>query len=129
MNRLILMLPILLLLPACGGSGGGDSSPTPITRSCSNLDERGTWYNSSSTTDTLVVSDNCTLTGSYCDHTMTFTLPDESTFETIVTIHTANLNAGCMQPAVYDCEVGILTDGRLGIDCGTTNQFIYQRTQ
>jgi len=118
-----------LFLTACGQSGSGSAPASTAQRSCSTLEYLGTWYNSNSTTDTIIINNDCTFTGNYCDHAGSFTLPNAATYETELTISQANLNGGCMQPQVVECRIGILTDDRLGIDCGTTNQFVYQRWQ
>lgn len=126
MKKLFALGVLTLLLSACGKDS---NSPTPSepTYSCQTLDAIGLWENTLDTSQTLTVSNSCTAYGNYCEHDLSFDLPDPNTGETILTVHSANLNAGCMQPGNYNCVVGVNSQDQLIIDCGTTNQFLFQR--
>lgn len=128
MSKLLFSLIFALSLTACDDGSKTSSSPT-----CDNFQFIGTWYNSSSTTDTLTINPGCTATTSYCEQELSFTFPDSNGLIQL-TIHSANLNGGCMQPQTVTCEIGLLdgypdNDPRLGLDCGTTNQFMFQTWQ
>lgn len=128
MKKLFALGLIAFLLTACGKSGGGSGNDNPETgHSCQTLEAIGLWENTADTSQTLEVYNTCEAYGSYCEHDLSFSLPNETTGETVLTVHSANLNAGCMQPGDYACVVGVNSTDNLIIDCGTTNQFIFQR--
>lgn len=98
--------------------------------SCAELDFIGTWRDNGDPNKYLYVNNDCTMSLPYCESDISFTLPDNDNLS-IVSIHTANLGAGCVQPQDLQCRMwksGVLftmvcdTDDANEIDFSYTKQ-------
>ena len=114
--KAIFIIAMIFLTGCAGGSGGGDSSPTPApaTVSCGEL--AGHYLNDVYTGETLDISNSCTMTDSICGYQAHFTEPDIQTGATILTVINTNGTPGCMSNTAHSCEIG-MRGGQLGVSC------------
>jgi hypothetical protein len=100
-------------LVGCGGSSGG-SSAAKEGLSCSTL--AGSYYAQNTPSETLTVSNSCTLTDSVCGYNASYTVPNQTTGATNITVNGTNGTPGCMSSTVHACVVEF-NGVQLGINC------------
>jgi hypothetical protein len=123
----LLGLFFLGMLSACGkdgGSSGGSGGNASPGLSCSTL--TGNYYEQSNPSVTLAVSNACTFTDSVCGYNATYTVPNETTGATTVTIIGTNGAPGCLSSTAHACSVAY-NGVQLVLDCGSPHQYLFIR--
>ena len=122
----ITSIALILLLSACAGSGGGSSGGSPGTAyGCATFE--GIYDNVVQVGHTLTVRNDCTFTDSTCAYVAGFTLPNQTTGATTMTIAGTNGTPGCMSSTTHACLISYNGDD-LNIDCDSgANQFFFDK--
>lgn len=116
-GALVLALCFSLSACAAGGGSGSAAAPTgPAPISCSTL--AGLYLNDAVSGNTLTIPSDCTLTDSYCAYDATYTVPDQATGGTTVTVISNNSALGCMPVGAHACTIEYATiSKKLAVVC------------
>jgi hypothetical protein len=105
---------VLFVLAGCAGSGGGSSSG----EACSGSPFVGSWTGSIlSNPDTMVFTNSCAVTSTYCASTGTIPATTNSSGSVVVTVTSTNANSGCLPAGNTTCNYSI-SGNSLSFNCG-----------
>lgn len=107
-----LLIFIAIFFTACSENSKSPAAPSGPT--CKTL--TGHYTDRYVQNQTLDISETCTFTDSVCGYSASYTVPDQNTGATFITVNGTNGTPGCMSSTVHACAVE-LRGSQLGINC------------
>ena len=123
---------VILLTLLTITTGGCNSDPTPsalaadrTAGACAGIAVLGTWQDTSG--DTLTLNSDCTGSRSQCSSSFTYTVPNEFSDQTDVSVSVTQNFAACWAVGSHNCTFDLLSSTQLHVTCGGQGVVDYRR--